>query len=292
MVDDEPVTPARLHVRDIARRRRDDVLFTANATNPAELHLWHGRRPGRRRRSSASEPGVHWPDAPAAPLVTSSRSLDRLGVQTRSGAAASRSADRVARRDPGAPPEVTLLTGRAAASCGARCCCRAGTSQDRRGCRCCSTPTAARPAAGGRGPQRVPDLAVVRRPGLRRAGRRRPGHPGPRAGLGARLVHLDEATPNLEDQVEALQPRRPRPTPTSICPGSASAAGRFGGYLPRSPCCAGPTSSTPRWPGPPSPTGGCTTPSTPSGTSATRTSTPRRTSATRCSRTRRTWSAR
>ena len=39
-------------------------------------------------------------------------------------------------------------------------------------------------AAGARGPRRLPDLAMVRRAGLRRADRGRPGHAGPRAGLG------------------------------------------------------------------------------------------------------------
>ena len=40
-------------------------------------------------------------------------------------------------------------------------------------------------AAGARRPGRVPDLTVARRAGIRGAGRRRPGHPGPGPGVGA-----------------------------------------------------------------------------------------------------------
>ncbi len=61
------------------------------------------------------------------------------------------------------------------------------------------------PPDGPEGAQRVPHLAVVRRPGLRR-GRRSTA--GARPGAGAtweRAVHLDLAGPVLEDQVDALQ---------------------------------------------------------------------------------------
>ena len=55
-----------------------------------------------------------------------------------------------------------------------------------------------------RRPRRLPDVAVVRRPGLRGRRRRRPGHAGPRAAPGTRASTSTWPTPALEDQVDAL----------------------------------------------------------------------------------------
>ena len=98
------------------------------------------------------------------------------------------------------------------------------------------------------------------------------GTPG-RGPAWERAVHRDLAGPVLEDQVDALHGGRPSGTPTLDL-------GRVGdprlvasaATSPRSPCCAAPTCSTPPWPARRSPTGGCTTRTTPSATSATRTS--------------------
>ena len=84
----------------------------------------------------------------------------------------------------------------------------------------------------------------------------------------------DFATGVLEDQVTALgaaagEVRRP-----GHRPGSPSAAGRSAGTCRRSRCCAAPTCSTRRWRARRSPTGGSTTPTTPSATWATRPRTP------------------
>ena len=126
----------------------DDVLFTANGQDPAELHVYTSR-PGRRRPSSAREPGVH---QAARRGDLRGHVIPVAGLVRRSGAGLARRradrGDRVARRDPGAHPGGDVPNRRRALSCGARCCCRAGTSAARRGCRCCATPTAARPPSG------------------------------------------------------------------------------------------------------------------------------------------------
>ena len=72
-------------------------------------------------------------------------------------------------------------------------------------------------------------------------------------------------------------PASPRPRPDR---GGASAAGRSAATSRRWPCCAAPTSSTPPSPARRSPTGRCTTPTTPSATSAIPTPTPTPTRAT------------
>ena len=107
------------------------------------------------------------------------------------------------------------------------------------------------------------------------------GTPG-RGAAWERAVHRDLATPVLEDQVDALARRRraragPRPRAAWRSGAGASAA-----TWPPSPSCAAPTWSTPRSPARRSPTGASTTPSTPSGTWATRRPSRTRTRPARC----------
>ena len=99
------------------------------------------------------------------------------------------------------------------------------------------------------------------------------GTPGPRHGVGA-------GRPPRPRHARARRPGRraartpPRCTPSSTSAASPSAAGASAATSPRSPSCAGPTSSTPPSPAHPSPSGGSTTRTTPSATSATRASEP------------------
>ena len=74
------------------------------------------------------------------------------------------------------------------------------------------------------------------------------------------------------DRAARRRPRLPRPRPESG--GDPRLVVRWGTCRPWSRACADPTSSTPLWPGHPSPTGGCTTRATPSGTSVCWLSTP------------------
>ena len=78
----------------------------------------------------------------------------------------------------------------------------------------------------------------------------------------------------LDDQVEALQAVAKEVPELDLVPGRRSAAGPSAATSPRSRCCAAPTCSTPPSPARRSPTGGCTTRSTPSATSATPTTQP------------------
>ena len=98
------------------------------------------------------------------------------------------------------------------------------------------------------------------------------GTPG-RGSAWERAVCRDLAGPVLDDQVEALH-GAPTSTPSSTWRGSRSAAGRSAGTWRRWPSCAAPTCSTRRWPARRSPTGGSTTRTTPSATSATPTRDP------------------
>ena len=78
--------------------------------------------------------------------------------------------------------------------------------------------------------QRLPHVAVVRRPGLRRGRRRRAGHAGPRARRGSAPCTSTSPTAVLDDQVDALHAARRRPARST----SAAVAIRgwsFGGYL-------------------------------------------------------------
>ena len=148
----------------------------------------------------------------------------------------------------------------------------------------------ARPAGAG-GAGAVPDVAVVRRPGLRRRRDRRPGHA--RAGLG-----VGAGGAPRPGRAGARRPGRraagrpPTPIPASTCPGWRSGAGASAATWRRWPCCAGPTCSTPPSPARRSPSGACTTRTTPSATWATRPTTRRPTTARRCCSTPAGWSGR
>ena len=115
--------------------------------------------------------------------------------------------------------------------CAPRCCCPADAAAD------APPPGAARPlrraarparAAGGRRP---PDLAVVRRPGVRRARRRRARHARAWPGVGAGHPRATWPRPCSRTRSTRCSPP-PSTNRGSTSAGSPSAAGRFGG-LPR-----------------------------------------------------------
>ena len=143
-----------------------------------------------------------------------------------------------------------------------------------RRCRCCSIRTAARtPSTCVHVAQRLPHVAVVRRPGLRR---RRPdgrGTPGA-VPTGSGRCTSTWPPPVLDDQVDALHAAADcTPLDLDACGDPRLELRR----LPRRAGGAAPPRRVPRRRSPArrSPTGGCTTPTTPSATSATRPSTPR-----------------
>jgi dipeptidyl-peptidase-4 len=202
MTGDDPVTPAGLnvaHVLDVG----DDVLFTATGEDPAELHVYTGGPGGTVQLTS--EPGVHQAARHGDLVVTSSRSLGRFGprVQVRRGGEQVGEIPSLA-DTPVLTPEVTFLT---AGPHRLRCALLLPRGHLQGSAR---LPVLCDPY-GGPAAQRVVSsrnayltsqwfadqgFAVLIADGR--------GTPGRGPGWD-RLVHFDEATPNLEDQVEALQ---------------------------------------------------------------------------------------
>jgi dipeptidyl-peptidase 4 len=201
MIGDAPVTPDGLNVADVLDTG-DDVLFTATGEDPAQLRVYAGGPAGT--TCLTSEPGIHQASRGGNVIVTSSRSLDWFGPRVQ----AWRGGEQIGEipslaETPVLTPEVTFLT--------------AGPHQ----LRCALLlPRGHRPGSarlpvlcdpyGGPAAQRVVSsrnmyltsqwfadqgFAV-----LIADGRGTPGR-GPEWD---RLVHYDEATPNLEDQAEAL----------------------------------------------------------------------------------------
>ena len=106
--------------------------------------------------------------------------------------------------------------------------------------------------------QRPPDVAVVRRPGVRRRRRRRRAAPRAAAPSGS---GRSTTTWRPRSSTTRSPPSTTPPTSTACSTSSASpsAAGASAATSPRSPCCAGPTSSTPPSPAHRSRSGASTT---------------------------------
>jgi dipeptidyl-peptidase-4 len=203
MIGDEPVTPAGLNVAEVLDVGAD-VVFTAKNENPAEMHVYSAGGPGGVLRLTP-EPGVHSAARGGDVLVTSSRSLEWFGprVRVRHGGEQAGEVASLA-ETPELTPEVTFFT--------------AGPHQVR-----CALllPRGHRPGSarlpvlcdpyGGPAAQLVvasrnmyltsqwfadQGFAVLIADGR--------GTPG-RGPDWDRLIHYDEATPNVEDQVAALE---------------------------------------------------------------------------------------
>ena len=185
-VDGEPVTPPTLQVRRRARRRRRHGAVQRLATTRSRSALWTwSRRPtgcaahpgaGRARRAA----GRRHARRHAADARHRRHRHDRPAAQRRR--ADDRLARRAARRS---RPRVTLHGAASGELRTARAAAVVAPSRAPR-CRCCMDPY------GGPHAQRVlaargapSDQPVVRRPGLRRGGRRRAGHAGARPGVRA-----------------------------------------------------------------------------------------------------------
>ena len=263
VVGGTPVTPDDLHVRAVVDVGDDRVVFTANPIDDATgTSVWRwtddGRRAAHRRRRRA--------------LGGRRRRHGRgpAGVARRPRARRSRSSAvrRIAATvaTPLVTPNVTIR------HVGARRLATALLLPARHAGRR-PPPGAARPLRRAARPARragaagLPDLAVVRRPGLRRGRHRRARHARPRRRRGSAASTATSPARSSRTRSTGCWRWPPR-TRASTCRAWRSAAGASAATSPPSPCCAGPTSSTPPSPAPRSPSGASTTPSTPSATSA------------------------
>jgi dipeptidyl-peptidase 4 len=202
MIGDGPVTPVALNVASVLDIG-DDVLFTATGEDPAELHVYATGPDGPVRLTS--EPGVHQAARSGDLMVTASRSLGWFGPRVH----AWRGGEQIGEisslaETPVLTPEMTFLT---VGAHELRCALLLPRAHQRGSAR---LPVLCDPY-GGPAAQRVVSsrnayltsqwfadqgFAVLIADGR--------GTPG-RGPDWDRLIHYDEATPNLEDQVEALQ---------------------------------------------------------------------------------------
>ena len=179
------MTPDDLQVRGRGRASTATVVFAANPLDdPTELHVWRWTDGRRRSDQLTDEPGVHTAVVGGATIVGAHRRRS-----TRDGSVTAvlggPELDRVVRRAPARRTE-RARSPRSASGALATAVAAAADVPRRRPLPVLLDPYGgphAQRVAGARG--RVPELAVVRRPGLRRRGRRRPGHAGPRRDVGA-----------------------------------------------------------------------------------------------------------
>jgi len=201
MVGENPVTPLNLNVAGVLDVG-DDVLFTAAAEDPGELHVY-ASGPGGTVRVTA-DAGVHHAARSGEVVVTSSRSLGWFGPRVqvwRGGEQAGEIASLA--ETPVITPEVTFLT---AGAHELRCALLLPRGHQRGSARLpvlCDPyggPAASRVISARNAYLTSQWLADQGFAVLIADGRGTPGR-GPDWD---RLIHYDEATPNLEDQVEAL----------------------------------------------------------------------------------------
>jgi dipeptidyl-peptidase-4 len=201
MIGEDPVTPVGLNVAAVLDVD-DDVLFTATGEDPAELHVYTGAPSGVVRLTC--EPGVHQAARRGDLVVTSSRSLGWFGARVRAWRDGEQTGEITSlAQTPVLNPGVTFLTVGAREL---RCALLLPRGHQRGSAR---LPVLCDPY-GGPAAQRVVSarnayltsqwfadqgFAVLIADGR--------GTPG-RGPDWDRLIHYDEATPNLEDQVEAL----------------------------------------------------------------------------------------
>ncbi|MGH2884773.1 MAG: prolyl oligopeptidase family serine peptidase, partial [Solirubrobacteraceae bacterium] len=201
MIGEDPVTPVGLNVAAVLDVD-DDVLLAATGEDPAELHIYTAGRNGTVRLSR--EPGVHQAARRRGLVVTSSRSLGWFGPRVRAWRGGDQAGEITSLAEtPVLTPEVTFLT---VGAHELRCALLLPRGHQRGSAR---LPVLCDPY-GGPAAQRVVSsrnsyltsqwfadqgFAVLIADGR--------GTPG-RGPAWDRLIHYDEATPNLEDQVEAL----------------------------------------------------------------------------------------
>ena len=175
VVGGTPVTPDDLHVRARRPRRR----------RPRRVHRQPDRRRHRhvgvalvRRRASSSSPPTT-ASTPPSSAATRSSCAARRSTTTRP-VVLRRWADRRsrgARRHPARAPRTCTIRHVGERRLATALLLPHDVGPTTPGSRCCSTRTAGRTRSGSCRPRsRLPHLAVVRRPGLRRRGDRRPRH--------------------------------------------------------------------------------------------------------------------
>jgi dipeptidyl-peptidase 4 len=201
MIGEDPVTPVGLNVAAILDVD-DDVLFTATGEDPAEVHVYTGASNGTVRLTP--EPGVHEAARGGELVVTSSRSLDWFGARVRyqRGEAQRREIASLA-ETPVLTPAVTFLT---VGPNELRCALLLPRGHQRGSARLpvlCDPygGPAARRVVSARNAYLTPQWFADQGFAVLIADGR--GTPG-RGPDWDRLIHYDEATPNVEDQVDAL----------------------------------------------------------------------------------------
>ncbi len=202
MIGDDPATPTGLNVADVLDVG-DDVLVTAAGEDPAQQHVYTSGPDGTVQVTG--EPGVHYAARSGDVLVTSSRSLDWFGPRVQAWREGKPIAEITSLAEtPVLTPEVTFFT---VGEHQLRCALLLPRGHQRGSAR---LPVLCDPY-GGPAAQRVvaarnayltsqwfadQGFAVLIADGR--------GTPG-RGPDWDRRVLYDEATPNLEDQMEALQ---------------------------------------------------------------------------------------
>ena len=284
LVDGEPVTSADLQVRSVVSADSGGIVFIANPIDDATVaHVWRYTADtdggGGRLEALTDEPGIHTAAAGGGTVVIRTATLDEPrtywdtldGVELQSHAAVPNLALNAS---------ISLLGVRKLATVVVL-----PEGHDGSPLPVLRRPVR-RPACAPRGPsshlahvssQWFADqgFAVVVTDGR--------GTPG-------RGSDWERASPStsppcvLEDQVDAFEQAAAEHRCLDLDRVAYPRAGASAAISPRSPCCSGPTGSTPPSPARRSPSGGCTTRTTPSATSATRPSGPTSTTARRCCR--------
>jgi dipeptidyl-peptidase-4 len=201
MIGEDPVTPVGLNVAEVLDVD-EDVLFAATGEDPAERHVYTVGPNGTVRLTP--EPGVHQAARRGDLVVTSSRSLGWFGARVQAWRGGERAGEIASLAEtPVLTPEVTFLT---AGAHELRCALllprghQPGSARLPVLCDPYGGPAAQRVVCARNAyltPQWFADQGFAV---LIADGRGTPGR-GPDWD---RLIHYDEATPNLEDQVEAL----------------------------------------------------------------------------------------
>ena len=281
LVDGEPVTPPDLQVRAVATVDGPGIVFIANPIDDATSPTCGAGRADGALEALTDEPGVHAVAAGGGTVVVRTATLDEPAAQW-DDARRRRAARRTRRRPSCAPTSRCRSLGERALATAVllprrpRRLAAAGAARPVR------RPARARASCASHNAHLTSQwfadqgFAVVVADGR--------GTPGAGSAW-ERAVHRDLATPRARRPGRrrctqaAAEHGVPRPRPRR-----RSAAGASAATSPRSPCCAGPTCSTPPSPAPRSPSGGSTTRTTPSATSATRPSSPTSTTPARCCR--------
>ena len=244
MIGDEPATPVTVNVREVLDVAAD-VLFTATAEDSTQEHVYASGPDGPVRLTG--EPGWHQAARGGDVVALTSRSLDWFGARVtlrRGGEPAGEI--RSLAETPVLTPDVTFFT---AGPYQLRCALLLPRGHQRGSAR---LPVLCDPY-GGPAAQRVVSSRNIYLTSqwfadqgfavLVADGRGTPGR-GPDWD---RTVLYDQATPNLEDQVEALQAAAAA-HPDLDLSRVGIRAGRTAATWPRWPCCGGRTSSTRPWP--------------------------------------------